>query len=127
MRAFQYEVDSKRKVLLEIGHTFLPHLQSMMIKYIEKGFSDNQMKILILISKIFYMCNTMKLQPDLVVPGALKTWIDIFVSILDSDQDASSGLIQPTDKADQIEVLDKHDWWKLKGICSKISLKLYQK
>jgi hypothetical protein len=99
----------------------------MMIKYIEKGFSDNQMKILILISKIFYMCNTMKLQPDLVVPGALKNWIDIFVSILDSDQDASSGLIQPTDKADQIEVLDKHDWWKLKGICSKISLKLYQK
>lgn len=99
----------------------------MMVQYIEKGFSDNQLKILILIAKIFYMCNTMKLQPDLVRPGALQVWIDIFVSILESDQDAASPLVQPTDKADQIEILDKQDWWKLKGICSKISLKLYSK
>ena len=79
----------------------------MMVQYIEKGFSDNQLKILILIAKIFYMCNTMKLQPDLVRPGALQVWIDIFVSILESDQDAASPLVQPTDKADQIEILDK--------------------
>lgn len=82
---------------------------------------------MILISKIFYMCNTMKLQPDLLLPGALKTWIDIFVSILDSEIGPESGLTQLTDKADQIEILDSQDWWKLKGICSKISLKLYQK
>lgn len=90
VRAFQYEVDSKRKTLIEIGHTFLPHLQTMMVKYIEMGMSTNQLTILILISKIFYMCNTLKLQPDLVMPGALKVWIDIFSSILESDQDAAS-------------------------------------
>lgn len=30
IRAFQYEVDQKRKHLIEIGQHFLPHLQTMM-------------------------------------------------------------------------------------------------
>jgi hypothetical protein len=82
---------------------------------------------MILIAKIFYMCNTMKLLPDLIMPGALQQWMDIFVQILDIDQDPSSTLVQLTDKSEMIEALDKQDWWKLKGICSKISLKLFNK
>jgi hypothetical protein len=38
-----------------------------------------------------------------------------------------SQLVQMTDDMHMIDSLDRSEWWKLKGICSKISLKLYQK
>lgn len=82
---------------------------------------------MILVAKIFYMCNTAKILPMLVEPGAMKNWIDIFVAILDQQPDASSPLVQKTDNLEQIEALDKEEWWKLKAICTKISLKLYNK
>lgn len=89
--------------------------------------SPLQFKILILICKIFYMFNTMKLLPDLILQGKLSTWIECFVMILGSEQDASSPLAQKTEDLKTIEGLDKEEWWKLKGICSKISVKLFNK
>lgn len=83
--------------------------------------------MLILICKIFYMCNTMRMLPNLILPNALEQWIGFFVSILESQQDQSSQLVQLTDDNEMIEALDKEEWWKLKGICSKISIKLYNK
>jgi len=82
---------------------------------------------MIVIAKIFFMLNTLKLLPFLIEPGRLSNWIEFVVAILDSQQDPSSHLVQPTDDMSTIEQLDKSDWWKLKGICAKISVKLYQK
>jgi len=86
-----------------------------------------QLKIMIGVAKIFYMTNTLKLLPFLIEPDHLNNWLEFVVAILDSQQDAQSTLVQPTDDMSQIEALDKTDWWKLKGICCKISVKLYQK
>lgn len=82
---------------------------------------------MILVSKIFHMSNYMKILPCLVQPGRLATWINFFVSILDSQQDATSSLVCQTTSAAEIDQLDKQEWWKLKAICSKISVKLFQK
>lgn len=73
------------------------------------------------------MSNYMKVLPFLVQPGKLETWVNYFASILDSQQDASSSLIAQTTSADEIDQLDKQEWWKLKAVCSKISVKLFAK
>jgi hypothetical protein len=126
VRAFQYEVDQKRKHLIDIGHHFLPHLETMMSAQINSQ-GPNQFKMLILICKIFYMCNTMRMLPNLILPKALEQWIGFFGAILESQIDENSHLVQLTDENDKIEALDKEEWWKLKGICSRISIKLYNK
>jgi len=94
---------------------------------IARSDSPNQLQIMILISKIFYMCITVKLLPFLVQPGKLNNWIEIFAAILDSQQDPGSHLVQLTEDMSAIEELNKHEWWKLKGICARISVKLYGK
>ena len=99
----------------------------MMQHYIGNTQSPNQLTFMILIAKVFYMSNTMKLLPFLAEPGKLCNWIEFITAVLDSQQDKTSHLVQPTDDLQTIENLDKHEWWKLKGICAKISLKLYSK
>ena len=84
-------------------------------------------KKLILIAKIFYMCNTMKLIPSLIEPNKLNNWIEFLFSIIGNQRADGDPLITLTDSADAIDQLDKSDYWTLKGICCKISIKLYQK
>ena len=78
-----------------------------------------------LVAKIFYMSNHLKLQPLLLANGRLGVWVNYFVTILEYQQDANSELVVQTASEQQIDMLDKTDWWKLKGICSKISVKLF--
>jgi hypothetical protein len=92
---------------------------------IQNAGEPNQLKIMINVAKIFNMCNTLKLLPFLIEPGRLNNWIEIIVAILDSQQDPASHLVQLSDDMHQIARLDKEDWWKLKGIFTKISVKLY--
>ena len=80
-----------------------------------------------IVAKIFYMTNHLKIQPILIPNGRLGAWVNFFVTILDTQQDPSSELVTQTGSEKQIDMLDKTDWWKLKGICSKISVKLFQK
>ena len=128
VRAFQFEVDEKRKVLFYIAGDFLPILESIMGKTLnDQSGSDLQLKIMIVISKIFFMMNYLKVVPFLIEEDKIQSWIQCFVMILESQQAEGSFLIQQTDDQDQIEQLDNHDWWKLKAICCKISLKLFTK
>lgn len=46
-----------------------------------------------LVARIFYMSNQMKLLSFLYEQGQLQMWINIFVAILDSQQDPSSELV----------------------------------
>ena len=50
-------------------------------------------------------------------------WIDVICGILEAPQN-DPNLTAKTDNPDAIAQLDQHEWWQLKGICSKISLKL---
>jgi hypothetical protein len=84
VRAFQYESDDKRKMLIQIGEHFLPFLEKKMMETIQNVGSPNQLKFMILISKIFYMCNAMKVMPFLLEAGKLSNWIEIIVAILES-------------------------------------------
>ena len=127
VRALQHEIDNKRKTLIQIADHTYPLLENIMNATIQNSGSPNQFKIMILVSKIFYMSNYMKVLPFLVQPGKLEIWVNYFASILDSQQDASSSLVAQTTSADEIDQLDKQEWWKLKAICSKISVKLFAK
>ena len=91
------------------------------------GENPYQMQMMILILKIFNMMNYSRIAPCLYEVGKIRPWIEFIVQILDAQQDVNSHLVKWTDKQDEIDKLDKDDWWKLKSICAKNSLKLYQK
>jgi hypothetical protein len=86
----------------------------------------NQLKFMIIIAKIFNFLNNTKIQPCLHPTGCLAPWVNVICGILDAPQD-DANLIQKSDDPDTIEKLDQHEWWILKGICAKISVKLYTK
>ena len=125
VRAFQYEIGKEQKVLMEVCQQAYPQLENVMNFIVQNTGSPNQFKIMKLVAKIFYMSNHLKLQPLLMVNGRLGVWVNYFVTILEYQQDPSSELVMQTASAQQIDMLDKSDWWKLKGICSKISVKLF--
>jgi hypothetical protein len=80
-----------------------------------------------LILKTFHMMNYTRIAPCLYEPGKLRPWVDFIDTILGTQQDTNSDLVKWTDDMETIKKLDKDDWWKLKAICCKCSLKLYQK
>lgn len=58
-------------------------------------------------------------------PGKTNSWVQFFKGILDislGDQYET-----PTEDSAQVEMLDKSEFWKLKGIVAQITLKLFQK
>ncbi len=128
VRAFYHEVEPKNRVLRKIAQDFLPLLGSIMKSTFEdQSGNEYQLKTMIIVAKIFFMVNYMKIDPSLIETDNIDAWINIFVSILESAQEPTSFLVQPTDDMAQIEMLDNHEWWKLKAICSKIAVKIYQK
>lgn len=128
VRAFQYEIEEdKRKVLNNIAANFFGVLEQNMIATIQDMSHSLHYKKLILIAKIFYMCNTLRLLPFLIEPGRLDNWIEFVVAILENQPAEGDQLVQLTTDMATIDQLDKSDYWNLKGICSKISVKLYQK
>jgi hypothetical protein len=71
------------------------------------------------------MSNQMKILPFLLAPGKMAGWINFFVAILQFHQEGD--LTNPTDNWNQIQELDKHEYWKLKAIVCKISNRLLAK
>lgn len=126
IRAFQYEIDdSGRKTLVQIAENFFGHLEAMRAGIMNNLGAPLAARQLILIAKIFFMCNTLKLLPFLVEKGRIETWVNFLVAMLEYEAPAGSELVAQTTDMDKIEQLDQSDFWKLKGICAKISVKLY--
>jgi len=99
----------------------------MMQFYITSSGTPNQLRFMTLIAKIFCIGNSMRLLPFLAESGKLNPWIEFITTVLSSGQEAGSSLIALTDDTATIEQLDDNEWWKLKGVCAKIALKLFQK
>lgn len=106
--------------------SFFGVLEQNMVATIQDMSHPLHFKKLILIAKIFYMCNTLSLLPFLTDQGKLDNWIEFVVHTL-NQQSPDASLTQATNDMNEIDQIDKSDYWQLKGICSKISVKLYQK
>lgn len=107
--------------------SFFDFLEQNMMQTFQDMSHPLSSKKLVIIAKIFYMCNTLSLLPHLIEPGSIDNWIEFVVQVLDHQLPEGDKLITPTQEMNDIESLDKNDYWMLKGICSKISVKLYQK
>jgi len=85
VRAFSTEIeDTQKKVLVQIANNFFPFLEGNMIQTLQDMSTPNHFKKLILIAKIFHMCNIQSLLPFLIEPGRIDNWIEFIVSILDN-------------------------------------------
>ena len=96
VRAFQYEIDGKQKFLTDICEQVYPSLENVMNFIVQNSGSPNQFLIMKIVAKIFYMTNHLKLQSLLMINGRLGVWVNFFVTILDTQQDASSELVTQT-------------------------------
>ena len=107
--------------------SFFEFLEQNMMQTFSDMSHPLSSKKLVIIAKIFYMCNTLNLLPHLIEPDRIDNWIEFVVQVLDHQLPEGDKLIEPTLDMNLIDSLDKSDYWTLKGICSKISVKLYQK
>lgn len=89
VRAFQHEIDnSSVKIRIEIAQTFFPQLETMMVDIMSNlTGTDEQLKKLILIAKIFLMINTLKIPRFLMEQGKIDNWVNFVVFILEHELD----------------------------------------
>ena len=66
-------------MLVQIGSSFFEYLEANMVQTIQNMSQPVHFKKLILIAKIFYMCNTLQLLPFLAEPGRIDNWIEFLV------------------------------------------------
>ena len=83
--------------------------------------------MLYLIAKIFYLSNQLKISPYLSDnKGAnLDPWILLLKTIM--DRPVPESLESHTEDMDEIEKRDKHICWKIKGISSQCTYRLFSK
>ena len=126
VRGLQEELDESRKPLFALMDRFLPMLERI-LQISASNESPTQLETMILILKIFHLANHLQLLPCMMQMDRLTPWIEFMVNILDVRLPDNDYRQKQTNSTEEIEKLDKEDWWKLKGICCKISLKLYQR
>jgi hypothetical protein len=51
--------------------------------------TDDQLKKLILIAKIFYMVNTIRIPPFLIEPGKIDNWVNFIVFFMEHGLDSN--------------------------------------
>ncbi len=135
LRAYEFEIDEERKPIYQIVDLFFPVLEKL-IQYVTTANSPNQILLMHLISKIFFLSNQVtnlliilqyNLQivicPSLMQSGRLMPWISFFKGILETSLGAE--FETPTEVFSQIDALDKTLCWRLKAIVSQATLKLF--
>lgn len=87
--------------------------------------NDDALYMLHLICKVFYVSNQMQMCPYLMEGNNLDPWIMFFKTIL--DMETPPELAGPTELTEEIRRRDKHIFWKIKGITSKITYRVFVK
>lgn len=72
-----------------------------------------------LVCKVFYVSNQLQVCPFLMEDHNMDPWIQFFKTILDMPTPAD--LRDPTFETEEIQRRDKNIFWKIKGICSKLT------
>jgi len=87
--------------------------------------SDYALEILYLISKIFYISNQLIICPFLTENNNLDPWIQFFKTLL--DRPVPTELESFVEDMNEIEKRDKNIHWKIKGVVSKLTYRIFSK
>ena len=127
-RKYEYEQDDhERSNLYQIFEQSLMILGDLINQVINQvNESQYAVQILYLISKVIYTANQIQLCPFLMEPGALDPWVHFMKAIIDR-QIPFELESQLDDNLQTSELRDKNIHWKLKGIASKFTFRLFSK
>lgn len=87
--------------------------------------TEDDLYMLHLICKVFYVSNQLQMCPYLMEPGNLNAWIALFKHFLDLP--CPPELTAATDDIQEIERREKNIFWKLKGITAKLTYRIFVK
>ena len=118
------ELDTERKPLIALMDVFMPRLENLLTKLTNSTGEHNQ-EMMILVFKIFLMANRMQLLPMMMDENKAVPWFSLLVSIITKTLTNDDELVVKNSSKVMIEKRDKSDWWKLKGICCKLMLRLF--
>ena len=126
VKKYEYEMDDDREPLHSIvAQTF--SVLGGIVNQVIAVEAEKAYEVLYLIAKIFYLSNQLKISPYLSDDrGAnLDPWILLLKTIMDRPVPAE--LDSPTEDMDEIQRRDSHICWKLKGIASQCTYRLFSK
>jgi hypothetical protein len=127
VRGLAEDLDEDRKPLYALMDTFLPHLERIL--GVAAGADDLpcRCELLILVFKIFHLANGLQLLPCMQQSERLSPWTAAITGVLGASLGPADWRAVPVSTTAEIEARDKDEWWKLKAICCKITLKLFQR
>ena len=124
-KKYEYELEEDRDPLFVILQKVFDVLGNLINQVIEHSDNEVALKILHLITKVFYVSNQLQIAPFLTAEGALDPWIAFFKNLLDRPVPAE--LDNFVEDMDSIAARDKSLHWKIKGMAAKITYRLFSK
>lgn len=124
VKKYEYEMDSDRVPLFDLMTTMLPLMGSLVEAYMNQT-SESALRILHLVCKCFYIANQLYMLPVLKEEGQLMPWMQFFKFVL--DQQLPDHLCSHVEEMEKIAARDKTIEWKLRGIISKLTYRVFSK
>ncbi len=126
----KYEYETKEEERLSLYFAFDSALQSIgdlvnaLMPMIDQ--SESALYMVYLIVKILYSANQCQLCPQMMQPGALEPWVMFLKAVLDRQVPLDCEMFNTEDNQ-LVQSKEKNLNWKIKGIASKLSYRIFQK
>lgn len=122
---YEFELDEDREPLYEIVKGSFEKLGFLVNDMVNNITNVDALHMIHMVCKIFYSANQLLLCPSLMEGDNLNPWLLFFKTLMDMQ-------LQPdqttkTDDVDALNQLEKSVHWKVKGIASKITYRLFCK
>lgn len=122
---YEFEMDEDRIPLFDIIQKSFNRLGELVNQMIANKENEDALFMMHLVCKVFYSSNQLQMCPHLMEENRLDPWIQFFKTILDMEVPAN--LSGATHETEEIIRRDKHIFWKIKGICSKLTYRMFVK
>ena len=122
---FEFELDEDREPLFEIIKGTFDKLGSLVNDMVTNIGNTDALYMMHLVCKVFYVCNQLQVCPHLMENNNLDPWVEFFKTIL--DMKVPEDLKTVTNDTNEIHRRDKSIFWKIKGIASKLTYRIFIK
>lgn len=122
---YEFELDEDREPLHHIIRQSYDKLGQLVNTMIVNKENQDALYMMHLVCKVFYVSNQLQVSPFLMEDQHMDPWVQFFKTIL--DMPAPEELKTATDNNEEINSRNKNIFWKIKGICSKLTYRMMVK
>ena len=122
---FEFELEEDREPLFEIIKMSFDKLGALVNQMVGNIENVDALYMMHLVCKVFYVSNQLQVCPHLMENNNLDPWIQFFKTLLDMKAPAEQ--CTKIDNTEEIQRRDKTIFWKIKGIASKLTYRIFLK